>query len=145
MAASKGSPWMGPSFTWMDQAPRLDAPGTKGPWTHYPTRLVFPAPHPADRLTSKRSSDRLGRSERLAVKTIHSSVSVLYSVEKRYNLGKSAVSSFSLKCRPGRPAGKRFFWHRGYLPHAYGRVEQKNLGRLFQRRKREEDVIGQER
>ena len=25
MAAPKGSPWMEPSFTWMDQAPRLDA------------------------------------------------------------------------------------------------------------------------
>ena len=31
MAATKGSPWMGPSFTWMDQDPR-------GPWTRCSTR-----------------------------------------------------------------------------------------------------------
>ena len=46
---------MGPSFTWMDQAARLDAPGPKGPWTHYPTRRVFPA------------GQRLGLLDKLAV------------------------------------------------------------------------------
>ena len=34
-AATKGSPWMGPSFTWMDQDPR-------GPWTRSPPRPCHP-------------------------------------------------------------------------------------------------------
>ena len=36
-AATKGSPWMGPSFTWMDQDPR-------GPWTRCLTRPCLPLP-----------------------------------------------------------------------------------------------------
>ena len=36
MAATKGSPWMGPSFTPMDQDPR-------GPWTRSPPRRFFPS------------------------------------------------------------------------------------------------------
>ena len=41
-AATKGSPWMGPSFTWMDQDPR-------GPWTRCPTRCGMPVPIAGDR------------------------------------------------------------------------------------------------
>ena len=33
MAATKGSPWMGPSFTWMDQDP-------SGPWTRSQKNVV---------------------------------------------------------------------------------------------------------
>ena len=36
-AATKGSPWMGPSFTWMDQDPR-------GPWTRCSTRPCLSLP-----------------------------------------------------------------------------------------------------
>ena len=37
MAATKGSPWMGPSFAWTDQDPR-------GPWTRCSTRRELPEP-----------------------------------------------------------------------------------------------------
>ena len=36
-AATKGSPWMGPSFAWTDQDPR-------GPWTRCSTRPCLPLP-----------------------------------------------------------------------------------------------------
>ena len=56
MAATKGSPWMGPSFTWMDQDPR-------GPWTRCPTRPCHP---PQTRETGPGRpvfDDGIGRSE----------------------------------------------------------------------------------
>ena len=43
MAAPRLPAWTRPSFTWMDQATRLDSPGPKGPWNHYPTRPHTPA------------------------------------------------------------------------------------------------------